>query len=192
MGWFIIRKFVSVLSLGLLIILIFIICIPFNSNSQSVGSVIGKVYDSIGNGVPNANVTILQGGKLLYIPENPQLSNDGRTENVGQYGFPNIPVGQYTIIAEKEGHQTSQIITISPDRMLIQDLVIPNYIFHPPYTPTPAPTPAPTPTITALPSPTPNNDQFNNGLISGIAVTLVIIALIGIGIIIGFVVFRKK
>jgi hypothetical protein len=70
-------------------------------------SITGRIYDANKNGVPNANVIMWhfnENGELIQpvqMPENPMLSNDGRTKNVGDYSFINVNPGKYAITVEK-------------------------------------------------------------------------------------------
>ncbi len=90
------------------------------------GGIGGLVFDKTGVGPPNANVSLWtchyndssrkwEKDTILEIPENPQLSNDGRTGSSGQFAFYGVPVGTYVIMAEKEGHRNSSIVTIEQD-----------------------------------------------------------------------------
>ena len=87
-------------------------------------SIHGTVHDYQGVPLSNAKVTLMQDGQVVNIPENPQLSNDGRTGSDGAFGFENLPKGEYTIIAEKDGYSGS--ISYSGDSSSA-DLFINNY-----------------------------------------------------------------
>jgi len=69
-------------------------------------------------------VTLLQNGQIVNIPENPQYSSDGRTGSEGAYKFNNVPKGEYTIVAEKDGYSGS--ISYTGDSSST-DLFINNY-----------------------------------------------------------------
>lgn len=90
------------------------------------GNIGGLVRDKNDYGPPNANVSLWSchynssSGKwdkddLLDIPENPQLSNDGRTGPSGQFTFYRVPVGTYILMAEKEGYSNVYIVTLEPN-----------------------------------------------------------------------------
>lgn len=87
------------------------------------GNIGGLVRDKNDYGPPNTNVSLWSchyndsSGKwekenLLDIPENPQLTNDGRTGPAGQFAFYRVPAGTYVIMAEKEGHRNLSVVTI--------------------------------------------------------------------------------
>jgi hypothetical protein len=78
----------------------------------SQGVITGMVYDDNNVGIPDASVTLWSNGQVFNIPENPQLTNDGRTSATGSYHFANVPNGQYTVTGEKNGHTASAIVTI--------------------------------------------------------------------------------
>lgn len=105
----------------------------------STYSINGIVHDYQGVPLSNAKVTLMQNGQIVNIPENPQYSSDGRTGSDGAYKFYNIPKGEYTIVAEKDGYSGS--ISYSGDSSST-DLFVNNY--GQATTITPVPTQAPT------------------------------------------------
>jgi PGF-CTERM protein len=157
------------------------------------GTVSGIVTDQNKVGIPNANVTLWnvkwnetdygtykvgrwENTKILKIPENPQLSNDGRTAAVGMYTYYRVPYDVYNVTAEKEGHIYYAVFCLGPFPSEVEaytnatdipaseygtathNIAIPDYSYIPPATPTPTPviTPTPTPVVpTPTPTPTP-------------------------------------
>jgi PGF-CTERM protein len=153
------------------------------------GTVSGIVTDQNKVGIPNANVTLWnvkwnqtvgrwENTKSVNIPENPQLSNDGRTAAVGMYTYYRVPWNVYNVTGEKEGHQWYAIFVLGPWPSDVADytnatfvpgseygtathnIAIPDYSFIPPpsITPTPSvtsptPTPVPSPSVTVKPTP---------------------------------------
>ena len=77
-------------------------------NGVSCGILVGRAVDSNDNGIPNANITLWQNGVPLNIPENPQLTNDGRTAAVGMFAFYQVPFGDY-ILSVNKGETTTQV-----------------------------------------------------------------------------------
>jgi protocatechuate 3,4-dioxygenase beta subunit len=66
---------------------------------QSVSAtLLGTVTDSTGALVGNAKVTIAE--------QNTGISHTGQTNESGNYTFPDLPPGQYTVTAEVTGFKT--------------------------------------------------------------------------------------
>ena len=160
------------------------------------GTVSGIVTDQNKVGIPNANVTLWnvkwtstnftnskgeeypvgkwENTKILKIPENPQLSNDGRTAAVGMYTYYRVPYDVYNVTAEKEGHMYYAVFCLGPFPYEVDayknstenpaseygtathNIAIPDYSYIPPATPTPTPVITPTPTP-VVPTPTPTS-----------------------------------
>ncbi len=90
------------------------------------GTVSGIVTDQNKVGIPNANVTLWNvewnnstGSWSIHltpvnIPENPQLSNDGRTAAVGMYTYYRVPWNVYNVTGEKEGHVWYAMFVLGP------------------------------------------------------------------------------
>lgn len=80
---------------------------PIATSAATVSSgtmaINGVVRDYQGAPVANAQVTLLQNGQIVNIPDNPQYSSDGRVSLEGGYTFNNVPKGDYTIYAELDG-----------------------------------------------------------------------------------------
>ncbi|MCD1296132.1 PGF-CTERM sorting domain-containing protein [Methanocella sp. CWC-04] len=130
------------------------------------GTISGMVTDKNRNGVPNANVTLwywngTANNGIVKVPENPQLSNDGRTAAIGTYTYERIPWGTYNVTAEKDGHIYFAMVNLTKGTYTA-NVAIPDYVYVAPVTPTPTPvvtatataTPVP-PTPTPTPTPTP-------------------------------------
>jgi hypothetical protein len=96
-------------------------------NISNWGKIGGIAFDKNGFGIPSANVSLWschyngsshqwERDDVLKIPENPQLSNDGRTAPTGLFAFYYVPVGNYMVVAEKKGdsniYNNSSIINI--------------------------------------------------------------------------------
>ena len=85
----------------------------------------------------------------LKASDNPQLTNDGRTAAIGMYTFTYVPVGDYNVTGEKEGHVYYRIISVLPGAGTVTaNVAIPDYAYINPATPTPTPVPTATPTPT--------------------------------------------
>jgi hypothetical protein len=146
------------------------------------GTVSGIVTDQNKVGIPNANVTLWNvhwnnttgrwenDDKWVNIPENPQLSNDGRTAAVGMYTYYRVPWNVYNVTGEKEGHMWYALFVLGPKPTDIDNyneatywpgeeygtathnIAIPDYSYIPPVSVTPPPVSA-TPSVTAVVSP---------------------------------------
>jgi hypothetical protein len=66
---------------------------------ETTGTIGGQVFDPSGAAVPNAKVTI-SGGALPRTLET-------TTDSAGNYSFPQVPVGTYTVSANAQGFQTT-------------------------------------------------------------------------------------
>jgi PGF-CTERM protein len=153
------------------------------------GTVSGIVTDQNKVGIPNANVTLWNvewnnsttswvNTQPVNIPENPQLTNDGRTAAVGMYTYYRVPWDVYNVTGEKEGHSWYAMFVLGPEPSNVaayagaaywpaseygtatHNIAIPDYSYIAASTPTPSmtastPTPTPTPVATATPTPTP-------------------------------------
>jgi PGF-CTERM protein len=153
------------------------------------GTVSGIVSDENKIGIPNANVTLYnvqwnnttgqwENTVKVNIPENPQLSNDGRNgQTIGLYTYYRVPWNVYNVTGEKEGHVYFAVFCLGPWPSDIaaysgttqqpgsefgtatHNIAIPDYTFiSPTTTPSVTPTtstPTATPTVTPTPTPTP-------------------------------------
>jgi hypothetical protein len=122
------------------------------------GTVSGFVTDKNQNGVPYAKMTLWQWpgeGKpnevVLRSPDNPQLTNDGRTATIGTYTFTYVPAGHYNLTAEKDGNEYFAMVNVTAGTYTA-NVVLPDYVYIMPVTPTPTPAP----TATSLPNPSPS------------------------------------
>lgn len=108
------------------------------------GVITGTVYDQISAGIPNAAVTLwnleknkttglMEKTSVVSIPENPQLSNDGRTAHVGRYIYYRVPSGYYCITAEKYGHIYFTEVHLRKGTVT-SDIVLTDIIYTPPVT----------------------------------------------------------
>ena len=87
--------------------------------SAQTGRMSGQVLDATQAAVPGATVTI----------DNP-ANGDHRqvtTDNIGRYTFPDLPIGRYTVRAEKQGFQTQvkQNVEINVGAAITQDFSLP-------------------------------------------------------------------
>jgi len=67
----------------------------------------GFIRDREGSPLSNAKVSLTRDGSLLIVPNNPQYSHAGGAGEKGKYRFENVPAGEYTIFAEKDGSSGS-------------------------------------------------------------------------------------
>jgi len=132
--------------------------LPVNSAAPAP-DVYGYVYDSKGNKVPNAYVTIYyRDGPAMWLKDNPVFS--GSYEEQGYYGFYGVDVGNYTVKAEivdrfGDLYNGTASAMKFDDRAVIADVTVPDYVYSPWISPTPTPQPAAAQapaTITAIPS----------------------------------------
>ncbi len=102
------------------------------------GTIFGTIYDQSGIGIPKASVTlyytiknnvtgILGVGPIVHIPENPQLSNDGKTSIIGRYIYYRVPSGDYCVVAEKDGHNYFTIVHLEKGTVT-HDILLTDYI----------------------------------------------------------------
>lgn len=105
------------------------------------GTLAGTIYDQNGAGIPNANVVLwnwtrnpttglMERSSIVMIPENPQLSNYGRTSHVGRYCYYRVPSGDYCVTGEKAGHFYYTIVHLEQGTVT-QDVIITGFSFNP-------------------------------------------------------------
>ena len=77
---------------------------------QTLGGITGEVSDSSGGVIPNATVTI--------VGEQTGLTRTVKSGGAGEYLFPNLPIGTYTLTYSAEGYelQKTQHINVQADR----------------------------------------------------------------------------
>src|SRR5690349_11113369 len=71
---------------------------PTSTFAAATGTIVGTVTDPTGAAVPGVDVTVTQ--------ESTQATRKITTDQNGGYQFPLLPVGPYTLRAEKAGFQT--------------------------------------------------------------------------------------
>lgn len=156
-------------------------------------SISGTVYDARHNGIPGAKVTLYYTAFLVNdykatdpvsLPDNPQLTSDGRRTPAGFYGFTGIPADVYIVTAEKDGIAYSEIIQVR-EGTKTADLTIPGYVDKGYTTPTPTVEPRPT-AYGELPSV--GAPIIDLGAILMEALRLLGIGVIGLQLIVGIVV----
>jgi hypothetical protein len=109
------------------------------------GGIAGVITGVNGTVWPGVKVTLWQGGDVVQMPGNPQLSSammvDGRGVN---YTFDHLAPGQYTIVFEYRGldNETKNVSVDVADRPAMADVVLTNVI---PVVPLNDATPSPTP-----------------------------------------------
>lgn len=123
------------------------------------GTVSGVVTDKNQNGVPYAKMTLWHWNgegrpneAMLHAPDNPQLTNDGRTAAIGTYTYTYVPAGLYNLTAEKDGHEYFALVNMTVGTYTA-NVAFPDYVYTVPVTPTP--TPASTATSSPVPSGSP-------------------------------------
>jgi hypothetical protein len=90
---------------GFTLLLFVAVCIgKAPAQVTSAGSIAGQVVDSTGALVPTATVVAIQAQTNAHWKT---ISDSG-----GSYIFPNLPVGTFTLSAQKEGFSTAQINTV--------------------------------------------------------------------------------
>ncbi|MCD1293435.1 carboxypeptidase regulatory-like domain-containing protein [Methanocella sp. CWC-04] len=123
------------------------------------GTVSGMVTDKNRNGVPDAVVTLWHwngtaNNAILKSPDNPQLSNDGKTAAIGTYTYTFVPQGQYNVTAEKDGHMYFAMVDVEKGTYTA-NVAIPDYVYVVPAPLMPTPAATAEPSATATPEPTP-------------------------------------
>ncbi|MGA9141528.1 MAG: carboxypeptidase-like regulatory domain-containing protein [Methanocella sp.] len=125
------------------------------TGSAEAARVYGTVTDSKGVAVTGATVTLYQNGNEYLLLNNPMT-----TMVTGYYEFDNLPVGPYSVQADKGGFSSNSVSVNIADSDVQADLSIPGFdsravkptVF---VTPTPTPTPTPKPTLKVSNTPVP-------------------------------------
>lgn len=144
----------------------------------------GLVTDRNYAGISGANVTLYSlnadgsKGSVVKVANNPQVSSDESAGTSGIYMFENVAEGSYYIEAEKDGKTGFSLCNVTDEspnvNVRIEEYIVPSA------TPTqePAATPAATQTATPIPSPAGNDTEATGILITAIAASLVMIAIV--------------
>ncbi|HTY92134.1 MAG TPA: carboxypeptidase-like regulatory domain-containing protein [Methanocella sp.] len=166
------------------------------SATVSPPDVHGHVYDSKGNKVPNAHVTLYSNGSFMWLGDNPTYSSNGSDGDMGYYGFHGVEIGNYTVKAEivdtfGDVYNGTVKAKKFDDRPVETDIIISSYVYSPWIKPSPTPEPAavllpitsPTAKPTALPM---NKDQ------TGIFNPLYALAVSPVAVVGAFMFMRSK
>jgi hypothetical protein len=142
------------LKLVLASVLLFFICTAVSSASDSSNHITGYVVDINGNGVPGAKVSLFNKGYLAPTDSgNPAYTVDSGAD-IGMYKFDlsQLPEGDYQIVAEIDGKQSSVMLKVSENysSFTAKTIALRNYAVSSVSAPQPA-----TPTPTAIPTPAP-------------------------------------
>lgn len=149
--------------------------------------VYGYVYDSKGNKVPNAHVTIYSNDSYVRLMDNPTFTGDGSDGDPGYYGFFGIDIGNYTVKAEITDclgyvYNGTAKVKKFDDRSVKADVIVQDYVFSPWIEPTPTPEPVvildSTAKPTVKPSPLPDESQ-SGGLNPLYALVVSPVAIVG-------------
>ena len=95
-----------------------IVCSVFGMSSlyagaqQTLGSIVGTVTDTSGGVLPSVSV--------VAVDEGTQLTRTAQTNSSGDYSFPNLPIGTYTVSFTREGFTTSRYpgLVVQADRSI--------------------------------------------------------------------------
>ncbi len=113
-----------------------------SSMPQFNGGITGYIYDTKGNGVPQAYIVLYKDGVRTHA--DPIFSGDGDDGLTGEYGFSGLEPGNYSVIAEiADGIQfyngtAFYVLDINESTEL--NVTINGYVFTPWLKPTPTPT----------------------------------------------------
>ncbi len=80
----------------LCLVVLFAVCLP-GAAQVVTGTIQGRVFDTTGAVIPQATVTA--------VNTNTGLSRPTTASATGDYQIPSLPVGDYTVTAEKSGFQ---------------------------------------------------------------------------------------
>ncbi len=100
---------------SLLMLLLLPFCVPVMAQNTT-GSISGIVRDSTGAVVPNA--------KIIALSDATGLTRDVLSDDSGQYVISQLPIGLYSVSAEKQGFKTTQ-----SNRVEVQILSVPTVNF---------------------------------------------------------------
>ena len=101
----------------LLLLTFFITVFASIAGASATGTVGGKVVDPLGAVVPNADVTLLQNGKVVSVT---------KTDQEGNFAFSPVDVGQYLVRVEAPGFapQESQPVHLAPARTVSIEVML--------------------------------------------------------------------
>ncbi len=104
-------------STTLLLLTLFLTAFAASAGASATGTVGGKVVDPLGAVVPNADVTLLQNGKVAGVT---------KTDQEGNFAFPPVDVGQYLVQVEAPGfaQQEGQTVHLMPDRVVNIEVIL--------------------------------------------------------------------
>jgi hypothetical protein len=141
-------------------------------DNASIPDVYGYVYDSKGNKVPNAHVSIYYvNGTFLWLDKNPAFT--GHDDAQGYFKFSGVDIGNYTVKAEiadlfGDVHSSAASVRKFDDRPGIAYIILMDYVYTPWISPTPQPTAVPAAAVikvlsTATPAATPAAKNNSHG-----------------------------
>jgi hypothetical protein len=89
----------SRLSCGLIVLSLCLVCSTLSVGQSTGGRILGRVADSTG--------AVLAGVKVTATNEATGVSRDAMTNENGEYGFPQVPVGTYSLSFDLTGFKTN-------------------------------------------------------------------------------------
>jgi hypothetical protein len=103
---------------AVLILLVLLICCGFVWGQAVTGNLVGTVSDSTGAVVPN--------GKVALLETNTGVTRTAVTNESGNYLFPNLPPGTYSVTVEQTGFKKSTTagVTVEVDQSPRVDVVL--------------------------------------------------------------------
>ncbi len=140
--------------------LLFFACTAVSLASDAPYHITGLVTDINGNGVPSAKVSLFNKGLMAQTVSGNPAYTVSSGPDTGKYAFDLVymPEGEYQIIVEKDGRQSSAMLTVAGNystftakTISLKNYAAPATIMPPQATPTPTAIPA----ITATPVPAP-------------------------------------
>ncbi len=80
------------------------------SAQQTLGGIVGIVTDASGSILPEVSVTAIE--------DETHLTRTAQSNSNGNYAFPNLPIGTYTLTFKREGFSTARFpgILVQADR----------------------------------------------------------------------------
>ena len=89
----------SRMTLGFIVVGLCLCCTTLNFAQSTGGRILGRVADSSG--------AVLAGVKVTATNEATGVSRDTLTNTSGDYAFPEVPVGTYTLTFDLQGFKTN-------------------------------------------------------------------------------------